>query len=52
MASAWNAAVVTLLGAPARNFCWGGGTAIRRHKFLEINVLGFWEGSVSDRLVR
>jgi len=48
VASAWNAAVVTLLGTPAGNFCWGGGTAIKRYKFLEINVLGFWEGSVSD----
>ncbi len=48
LASSWNAAVVTLLGPPAGNFCWGGGTAIKRHKFLEINVLGFWEGSVSD----
>jgi ceramide glucosyltransferase len=48
LASAWNAAVVTVLGTPKRNFCWGGGTAIRRLKFIEINVLGFWEGSVSD----
>jgi cellulose synthase/poly-beta-1,6-N-acetylglucosamine synthase-like glycosyltransferase len=48
VASAWNAAVVTLLGTPAGNFCWGGGTAIRRNKFIEINVLGFWDGSVSD----
>jgi cellulose synthase/poly-beta-1,6-N-acetylglucosamine synthase-like glycosyltransferase len=48
VASAWNAAVVTLLGTAARNFCWGGGTAIRRNKFIEINVLGFWDGSVSD----
>jgi ceramide glucosyltransferase len=48
LASAWNAAVVTLLGTADRNFCWGGGTAIKRYKFLEINVLGFWDGSVSD----
>ena len=28
--AAWNAPVVTMLGGHTKNFCWGGGTAIRR----------------------
>lgn len=48
MASAWNAAVITMLGDPKRNFCWGGGTAIRRKTFEEANVLEAWKGAVSD----
>jgi cellulose synthase/poly-beta-1,6-N-acetylglucosamine synthase-like glycosyltransferase len=47
-ASAWNAAIVTLLGRPKGNFCWGGGTAIRRKTFDEVHVLEEWQGSVSD----
>lgn len=48
--SVWNASVVTMLGKPERNFCWGGGTAIRRHTFVDSGVLEFWKGSVSDDL--
>ena len=48
MASAWNAAVATLLGKPNGNFCWGGATAIRRKTFDEVNVLEAWKGAVSD----
>jgi ceramide glucosyltransferase len=48
LASAWNAPAVTYLGEHARNFCWGGGTAIRREKFEQSNVAEFWNGSVSD----
>ena len=29
-------------------FCWGGGTAIRRKTFDEVNVLEEWKGAVSD----
>jgi ceramide glucosyltransferase len=47
-ASAWNAAIVTLLGRPGETFCWGGGTAIRRKMFDEVNVLEAWQGAVSD----
>lgn len=47
-ASAWNAAILTLLGDHARNFCWGGGTAIRRKTFDEASVLESWKGAVSD----
>ena len=46
--AAWNAPVVTLLGENRRNFCWGGGTAIRRSVFEQANVLEEWANSVSD----
>src|SRR5262245_46580719 len=47
--AAWNAPIVTMLGAnPAKNFCWGGGTAIRRAVFDQSDVLEEWEHSVSD----
>jgi ceramide glucosyltransferase len=48
MASAWNASVATLLGRPRENFCWGGGTAIRRSTFADVRVLEAWEGALSD----
>ncbi len=48
LASAWNASVTTLLGPPGKNFCWGGGTAIRRKTFDDANVLDAWNGAVSD----
>lgn len=47
--AAWNAPIVTMLGEnAARNFCWGGGTAIRRAIFDQSAVLEEWEHSVSD----
>lgn len=46
--AAWNAPVVTMLGENRRNFCWGGGTAIRRAIFEQIRVAEEWRGSVSD----
>jgi ceramide glucosyltransferase len=49
-AAAWNAAIVTMLGERKRNFCWGGGTAIRRITFEGIHVREFWRGAVSDDL--
>jgi len=48
LASAWNASVVTLLGPSGKNFCWGGGTAIRKKTFDEAEVLEAWSGAVSD----
>ena len=48
LASAWNAPAATYLGEHHHNFCWGGGTAIRRERFEQCNVLDFWNGSVSD----
>jgi cellulose synthase/poly-beta-1,6-N-acetylglucosamine synthase-like glycosyltransferase len=48
LASAWNAPVATHLGEHHQNFCWGGGTAIRRERFEQSNVIEFWNGSVSD----
>jgi ceramide glucosyltransferase len=48
LASAWNAPAATYLGEHKGNFCWGGGTAIRRERFEQCNVFEFWNGSVSD----
>ena len=48
MASAWNASIATMLGRPRENFCWGGGTAIRRGTFNDVRVLDAWEGAISD----
>jgi ceramide glucosyltransferase len=48
LASAWNAPAATYLGDHNRNFCWGGGTAIRKERFEQCNALEFWNGSVSD----
>jgi cellulose synthase/poly-beta-1,6-N-acetylglucosamine synthase-like glycosyltransferase len=50
LASAWNAPVATYLGEHRHNFCWGGGTAIRRERFEQSGVTDFWNGSVSDDL--
>jgi ceramide glucosyltransferase len=46
--AAWNASVVTMLGGHSKNFCWGGGTAIRRPVFEEIGMLDVWQYSFSD----
>ena len=46
--AAWNASVVTMLGGHERNFCWGGGTAIRRALFEEMGMLDVWQNSFSD----
>lgn len=46
--AAWNAPIVTMLSEKGKNFCWGGGTAIRRSVFDQANVLEEWRHSVSD----
>ena len=46
--AAWNASVVTMLGAHEKNFCWGGGTAIRRAIFEQVGMLEVWQHSFSD----
>ena len=46
--AAWNAPIVSMLTEKGPNFCWGGGTAIRRTIFEQSNVLEEWEGSISD----
>jgi ceramide glucosyltransferase len=46
--AAWNAPVVTMLSENGKNFCWGGGTAIRRSVFDQAGVLEDWRSSVSD----
>ena len=45
----WNASIASALGEQsARNFCWGGSTAIRRETFERAGVLAEWEGAASD----
>lgn len=46
--AAWNAPITTLPGELKNNFCWGGGTAIRREVFEQAQVREFWRTSVSD----
>jgi hypothetical protein len=46
--AAWNASVVTMLGDHGKNFCWGGGTAIRRNLFEQLGMLDVWQNSFSD----
>lgn len=46
--SAWNGSVATTLGSHARNFAWGGSTAILRDVFDRIDVRRCWENAVSD----
>jgi cellulose synthase/poly-beta-1,6-N-acetylglucosamine synthase-like glycosyltransferase len=47
--AAWNGPIITMLGEnTATNFCWGGGTAIRKSVFEQIGVLEEWQHSVSD----
>lgn len=46
--AAWNAPVVTMLTENGPNFCWGGGTAVRRKMFEEAGVLDWWQGAASD----
>lgn len=48
MLSAWNGSVATTLGDHARNFAWGGSTAIRRDVFDAIRVRQRWQRAVSD----
>jgi ceramide glucosyltransferase len=50
LASAWNAPAATYLGEHRHNFCWGGGTAIRRERFEQVGAIDYWSGSVSDDL--
>jgi ceramide glucosyltransferase len=46
--AAWNSSIVTMLGPHNKNFCWGGGTAIRRAIFGQIGMLDAWQYSFSD----
>ena len=46
--AAWNAPVVTMLSEKGKNFCWGGGTAIRRNIFEQSGVMDAWRNSISD----
>ncbi|HEU4836318.1 MAG TPA: glycosyltransferase family 2 protein [Pyrinomonadaceae bacterium] len=45
----WNASVASALGSDtAKNFCWGGSTAIRLTTFKKLDVSERWRGTVSD----
>jgi cellulose synthase/poly-beta-1,6-N-acetylglucosamine synthase-like glycosyltransferase len=45
----WNASVASALSSDtAKNFCWGGSTAIRRTTFEELRIREHWHGTVSD----
>ena len=46
--AAWNAPLVTMLNEKGKNFCWGGGTAIRRNIFEQSGTMDVWRNSVSD----
>ena len=46
--AAWNAPIVTMLSEKGRNFCWGGGTSLRRSVFDQSAVAEEWQHSVSD----
>jgi ceramide glucosyltransferase len=46
--AAWNAPLATMLTEKGKNFCWGGGTAIRRSVFDQSGVAEEWLHSVSD----
>ena len=47
--AAWNAPILTMLSEDSsKNFCWGGGTAIRKSVFEQSGVLDEWQHSVSD----
>ena len=46
--AAWNAPIVTMLSEKGKNFCWGGGTAIRRTIFDQVGVAEDWRHSISD----
>ncbi|HZI20549.1 MAG TPA: glycosyltransferase family 2 protein [Pyrinomonadaceae bacterium] len=45
----WNASIASALGENgARNFCWGGSTAIRRETFERLSMAEHWRGTLSD----
>jgi ceramide glucosyltransferase len=46
--ASWNSSIVTMLGPHNKNFCWGGGTAIRRAIFDQIGMHEAWQYSFSD----
>src|SRR5690606_23993664 len=47
--AAWNSSVASVLGPEtAKNFCWGGSTAIRREVFEKLEIRERWAGAVSD----
>jgi len=50
--ASWNASVASVLGSdPAKNFCWGGSTAIRKDLFESLDIASRWKGALSDDYV-
>lgn len=48
LGAAWDASIVTMFGEHTHNFCWGGGTAIRRSVFDSAKIAEVWKGALSD----
>jgi len=46
--ASWNGAIASLLGNHKHNFAWGGSTAIQRSNLKRINLLKYWEHTISD----
>ena len=46
--ASWNGAIGSLLGNHKHNFAWGGSTAIQRSNLKKINLLKYWEHTISD----
>ena len=45
----WNASIASALGASgAKNFVWGGSTAMRRGVFEKLEIRKIWSGTLSD----
>jgi len=51
LAAAWSASTATYLSDRRRNFCWGGGTAIKRQRFQDLRILDAWRGAAADDYV-
>lgn len=48
MRSVWNGVIAGGFRGADNGFAWGGAMAIRREVFQQIDVPGFWHGTVSD----
>ena len=46
--SSWNGAISSLLGDHDHNFAWGGSMAIKRSTVEAVDLLAYWQGSISD----
>jgi GT2 family glycosyltransferase len=44
----WDAVALSRLGPGNCSFVWGGAMAIRRETFHDLNIRGYWKGTISD----